>query len=57
MSKRAVVILDDAVMEKLKELQMQRGHLTVSETIRAILGEYLAELEKEMRAEPRRGER
>ena len=57
MSKRAVVILDDAVMEKLKELQMQRGHLTVSETIRAILGEYLSELEKEMRAEPRRGER
>jgi len=40
---KTTVVLDEAVAEKLKELQMKRGYLTIGEAIRAVLGEYFAE--------------
>jgi hypothetical protein len=44
--KRVIVKLSDDIVEKLKEIQMRRGYLTLSETVRSVLGECLEEKEK-----------
>jgi Ribbon-helix-helix protein, copG family. len=44
--KRVIVKLSDDIIKKLEEIQARRGHLTLSETVRAVLGECLEEKEK-----------
>jgi len=45
--RRVKVTLSYEIVEKLKEIQLQRGYLTFSETVRAVLGECLEKEEKE----------